>query len=186
MVSEFEEAAEVAHDLIKEELQKEGKDEKLLWIGLVSLSTMVMALLSALGALLAAVAANELMIERTKEILEISHLETDRINIELLKSKHAILTSLGEVPDSSEIERIRKYQDDNKKLKIDAEAEESIFQKAISEHELFAIGVTLLSIAIALSGMSLVAKRKMLWAVGLVFGVIGVSFVGVGVCKMIS
>ncbi len=100
MTSEIEEATEVAHALIKEEVQEENKDEKSQWIGLVSLSAMVMALLSALGALLAAVAANELMVERTKEILEISHLEADRIDIELLKSKHAILASLGEVLDS--------------------------------------------------------------------------------------
>lgn len=36
------------------------------------------------------------------------HIWRPRINIELLKSKHAILTSLGEAPDNSEVEKIRK------------------------------------------------------------------------------
>ena len=153
---------------------------------LVDLSTMVMALLSAVGALLAVFTANQLMIERTREVLEISRLEADCINIELLKSKHAILMSLGESLDNSEIEKIRKYQDKIDKLETDVESEEAKVQRGIFEHELFAIGVTLLSIAITLRAMSVVVKHKKIWVVGLVVGVIGASFLGIGIYKMIS
>lgn len=186
MEAEFEVAAEAAHDQIKEESLKDGEGEKSRWIAWVALSTMVMALLSALGVLLAGVAVNELMIERTKEILEVSHLEADRIDVELLKSKHAILTSLGETLDNSEIEKIRKYQDKIEELKTDVALEEARVQRTIFEHELFAIGVTLLSIAITLCGMSVITKRRKIWAVGLVIGVIGASFVGSGIYKMFS
>lgn len=182
MASEFTEAADAAQDLIKEELLK-GESQ---WISRVALSTMVMALLSALGALLAGVTSNELITERTKEILEVSQLEADRIHVELLKSKHEILTSLGTAVDNSEVEEIRKYQDEIEELKTEIEAEESKVQITIFEHELFAFGVTLLSIAITLSGISLVAKRKRIWAAGLVIGVIGAGLVGIGVYKMLS
>ena len=79
MVSEFEETAKAAHDLIKEELLEEAGEGKSQWIDWVSISTMVMALLAALGALLSGITANEMMVDRTKEILEFAQMETDRI-----------------------------------------------------------------------------------------------------------
>jgi hypothetical protein len=59
-------------------------------------------------------------------------------------------------------------------------------QATIFEHELFAIGVTLLSTAITLSGKSVVTKRGMIWAPGFVVGVIGASVVGSDVYKVFS
>jgi len=45
----------------------------------------------------------------------------------------------------------------------------------------FAMGVTLLSMAITMSGMSIVAGRQGLWHVGLVFGVLGCDCVAFGI-----
>ncbi len=185
MVSEFEEAPEAAQDSIKEKFMKEVEEEMSQWIGWVGISTVVMALLTAVGAFLAGFTANELMIERTKEVLEVSHLEANCIEIEVLKSKHAILTSLGESLDNSEIEKIRKYQDELEELETEVESEESKVRITLFEHELFAIGITLLSVGITLSGVSVVARRKKIWAVGLMFGVIGTSFLGIGIYRMI-
>jgi hypothetical protein len=186
MASEFEEAAETARDIIKEESLKEVEKEEPQWIGWVALSTLVMALLSALGSLTAGITANDLIIERSKEILDLSHISADRVDIQVLKSKHAILTSMGETVDSSEIEKIRNYEDEMEKAGADAAVEESQFQRAFFEHELFAMGVTMLSISITLSGISVVTRRKRAWMVGLVFAVIGTSFLGIGVYRMIS
>ncbi len=54
------------------------------------------------------------------------------------------------------------------------------------EHELFVIGVTLFSIAITLSGMAMVVQRRMIWGVGLVFGLVGVCVIALGIFKMFS
>lgn len=186
MASEFEETAEAAHDQIKEKSLKEGGEEKPQWIDWVAISTMAMAIFTALGALLAGITANEMMVNRTKEILEFAQMETDRIEIELLKSKHEILTSLGVTVDDSEIERIRKNKREFEEMKADVEAVESEARKRIYEHELFAIGATLLSIAITLCGVSVVVMQKKIWAIGLVVSVIGVGFIGMGIYSMIS
>jgi NRPS condensation-like uncharacterized protein len=116
--------------------------------------------------LLAGVTSNQLLIERTEAILEVAHMETDRLNFELLKTKHAILKSLGETLDSGETGMINKYEVHFQQLNTETDADESNVKITIFNHELFAIGVTLSSIAITLSGMSLVTNRKQVWLGG--------------------
>ena len=71
---------------------------------------MIMALFSAVGSLLAGVTANDILVDRTMEILEVSRLESDRVSIELLESKHQILTAMDQSVDPSEIEKIQRYK----------------------------------------------------------------------------
>ena len=185
-MTEFEESAEAAHDLIREKLLRKNDEDGSRWMGWIILSTMALALFSALAALLAGFTANEAVLERTKEILEVSYYESDRLNIEVLKSKHEILASLGDTPKRAEIDRIRKYEDEMSKLELEVAKEELKTKDAMFEHELFAIGVTLFSIAITLSGMAMVAQRRMIWGVGLVFGLVGICVVAFGIFKMFS
>jgi len=103
---------------------------------------------------------------------------SDRTDIEVLKSKHEILALLGANPDSSEIKRICKYQDHSKILKKDIKPDESKVKRVIAVHEVFAIGITLLSIGITLKGM--VVKTRKIWSAGLLFVAIGVGFLGSG------
>jgi hypothetical protein len=93
MSSELGETAEAARELIVEEMQE--KTETAEWVRKVALSAIVMALISAIGALLAGITANESLMERTEEILEVSRLESDRLHVEVLRSKHDVLRALG-------------------------------------------------------------------------------------------
>ena len=185
MISELEEAAEVTHDIIKEDLIHHARDTDLTWIDKVALSTMIMALISALGALLAGVTSNQLLIERTESILKMTHMETDRINFEILKSKHDMYKVLSQPINPLEKETVRRYQDHFKKLNDEAKTDNSQAKLTFKNHELFALGVTFLSIAITLSGMSLVTHRKRFWFIGLSFGSVGTAIVTFGVWQML-
>lgn len=184
MSSELEEVVETVHELIREELDQDHDRDIKSWINWVALSTMVMALLSAMGALLAANASTELMVERTNEILEVTRLQGDRIDVELLQSKHVILDSLGKAIDSSELEKIRKFQEEIQLLRAESQADEAMAQAAIFEHYLFEISVTFLSIGITLSGMSVITRKRHVWMVGLVFAFVGTSILGTGIYKL--
>jgi hypothetical protein len=179
MSSELEEAADMAVERIREEMDGEGgsRDGLTKW---VALSTMVMALLSALGALMAGITANEVMVERTTELLQTSEESADRLDVEMLRSKHAILVSLGEVPDPGEAARIAGYEADQEALAAETSGEESEVGTSLAAHERFALGVTLLSVAITLSGVTLVTKRKAAWGVGLSAAAVGVAFLAAG------
>mgnify|MGYP001166280400 FL=1 len=54
---------------------------------------------------------------------------------------------------------------------------------ADAKHNIFALGVTLLSIAITLSGMAIVVDRPLLWHVGIVLGVAGSGLVARGIVR---
>ena len=185
MASEFEESAETAYEPISGALGDTSKEKRPGWTSWVALSTMVIALFSAVGALLAGISANEALLERTQEILEVSKLEIDRLDVELLKSKHEILTSLGESPDLGEIERISEYEGEIEELKTVGAGDETRILTAINEHQLFAIAVTLFSLAITLSGFALIAKRRILWAVSLAVAAVGSALLGFGVYQML-
>lgn len=122
---------------------------------------------------------------RTEEILELSRMEDDRLHIEVLRSKHDILKSIGKSPDAAELQRILEYAKEAEALQSDVELKEMQVGIANYDHGIFAVGVTLLSIAITLSGMAIIADRKIVWHVGIFFGAIGCGFVAWGIYRFI-
>lgn len=174
-------AAESVNETIVEHLQGDGENTN--WIKWVALSAMVMALFSAIGALLAGITANDALMQRTEEVIEISRMANDELHMEVLRTKHDILKSLGKAPNILELARIEKYENEANALRLAAEKEEELVAISAYKHEIFAIGVTLLAIAISLSGMAIVGGRKRLWHVGIVFGFLGAAAVGFGVLQ---
>ncbi len=185
-MSEHANTGEATQDFVNEVADSgEVGEEHPGWHKHVSLVILIMALLSALGAVLAGMTAHQALIERTEEIIELNIMEGDRIYMETLRSKHEILTALGESPDQAEIEAIEAFEKDMQDLETEAAIEETKVITAISTHLIFAIVVALLSLGTALCGMSIIADQKYLWMVGTVFGVIGTIGLGIGVLSMI-
>ena len=181
-MSELAESNQMAADVIRETMgQDEAEGGSPPWSRGVAVSTLVMALLAAIAALLAGFAAYESLLERTSEIIAASYLEGARIEIEVLKSKHEILTAFGKQPDEAEVERIRQYEERIEEREIEALQAESLVLEEASVHYIFAIAVTFFSFAISVSGMSIIVKRKWLWGIGLGVGAVGVLFVGAGI-----
>jgi len=186
-MSELPETVETAEDFITDAMDShEVGDGHPRWHKHVALTTLVMALLTAIGALLAGVSANQSLIDRTQEIIEVNSLEGDRINVQILKSKHEILTTLGETPDQAEVETITAFEKETQKLDAETVSNESLVKTATKDHLIFAIAVALLSLGTALCGMSIIVNQKFLWSAGLLFGVIGTAGVGLGVIGMLS
>lgn len=181
MPSEISKSAESVSESIVEHLK--GGAENTDWIKWVALSAMIMALFSAIGALLAGITANDSLMERTEEVLEVSRMANDELHVEVLRTKHEVLKSLGKVPDVSELVRIEMYESEANALQLAAEKKEALVVVSAYKHEIFALGVTLLAIAIALSGMAIVGGRKGIWHVGIVFGFLGCVTVGFGVVQ---
>ncbi len=174
-MSEFEEAAEAAKDTVLEEAEQ-LVEKKPSWVAWLAISTMAMALFSAVGALLAGITANEALMERTHEIVEVVDRDRDQIEIEILRSKHDVLKALGVAPDKDERKIVEKSRD-VRRLTAEIKEEELTVGRTMRAHEIFAIGVTLLSIAITLSGMAVVLQRRRVWHIALGLGSVGASVV---------
>ena len=185
-MSEIPESVETAEDFITDAMDsQEVGDGHPRWHKHVALTTLIMALLTALGAMLAGMSSHQAMIERTQEIIEVNSLESDRIYVETLKSKHEILTTLGETPDQAEIKAIAAFEKELQELETQAAGEETLVLTDTRSHHIFAIAVTLLSLGTALCGMSIIVNQKFLWGAGLLFGAIGSVGVGLGVLRML-
>ena len=64
------------------------------------------------AALVRSLKRSESLLERTQEILDFVALETDVLEIEVLRSKHEILRQFDETPPESELARIDAYRED--------------------------------------------------------------------------
>ena len=185
-MSKYAKTGQTEQDFVNEVADSgEAGEKHPRWHKHVSLTILIMALLSALVAVLAGMTAHQALIERTEEIIELSILEGDRIYVETLRSKHEILTALGETPDQAEMEAIEAFEKEMQELERETAVEEAMVLTAISNNRIFAIVLALLSLGTALGGMSIIADQKYLWIVGIVFGVIGTIGLGLGILTMI-
>jgi hypothetical protein len=186
-MAELTEITDTAQDAVLEAVESpKVKPDEPAWHRHVALTTLIMALLAALGSLVAGITANEALLTRTEEIIEISSLEGDRLYMETLKFKHELLTALGETPDAEEVQALTRSQNDMRELESETAYDEETALTAVNTHMVFAIAVTLLSLSITLGGMAVVVERKVLWKVGLVFGAAGAVGVLIGVLTMLS
>lgn len=127
-MSEFgAEAAVLASELVQEEMKEDeiGKEPHR-WHSWVAMSTMAMALVTALGALLAGIAAHETLMERTSEAINISIAESDQISIEVLLTKVEIMQSLGHAVNPTDLERLELYGEEMKERRAEAVEEEAV------------------------------------------------------------
>lgn len=180
-----EEATEVAMEAIEDQVEGHHQPSAI-WVEWATLSTMVMAIASAVGGLMAGKTANEAIIERQKQIAD--RLLVNRLDLqsEILSTRRTIIEATGGTPDSDLLERIDaaalRLKESSKHAFKAVEQSES----ALGANELFAIATTLLSVAITLIGMAVIVKREKIWYVGLGIGGIGAVILFSGLATMNS
>lgn len=184
-MSELGESTELVSELVMETTHQGEGGQSSRWHKLVALSTLVLALLTAAGALLAGITAHEAVLERTKQAIEVSILEGDRLTVEILKSKHEMLAVMGHSPDPNEVALIEANEEQIADLLEETAREEGQVQEASSAHLILAIAVTILSVAITLCGMAVVLDTKWLWFGGLVFGLAGAIGLAIGITNVL-
>ena len=185
MPEEFE-SSELVNELAMEQVeQNHAESEEKNWHRTVALWTLVLALLAALGGLLSGITSHEAQLEKTEEIINLTILEGDQISMDVLKAKHEILISMGEKPDSAELEAIQVFEEEIDQKREEIGEEETLAQAFGQTHLIFAIAVTILAVGISVSGMSVVVDQKWLWGVGMLFGLLGAVGVVLGIIFML-
>lgn len=79
---------------------------------------------------------------------------------------------------------IQAYDERIAALELEAEEEESRVQLVNSTHLSLAISVTIMSVAITLSGMAVIVEQKSLWYAGMIVGLVGTIGVLYGAATM--
>jgi hypothetical protein len=138
----------------------------------VALSTAILAVLAAIAALLSGEHANEAMMNQIEASDQWNYYQAKSIKASVLDAK----MSLAGAPNESDQSRRDRYEKEQEQIKSEAERKEAAAKSDFHKHEVFARGVTMFQIAIAIAAISALTKKRHFWLVSLVFGLIGCAF----------
>jgi hypothetical protein len=166
------EEAEVPLEHLQERVQESAERNAASWISWVALSTALLAVLAAIAGLLSGKHANEAMVSQIEASDRWSYYQAKSIKAAVLDAKMA-LAATSSVTDK---ENIARYQEEESQIKSEAERKESEAKTNFHRHEVYARGVTMFQIAIAIAAISALTRKRRFWIVSLLFGSIGCIF----------
>jgi hypothetical protein len=166
------EEAEVPLEHLHEHVQESAEHSRATWISWVALSTAVLAVLAAIAGLLSGSHANEAMMNQIQASDQWSYYQAKSIKSAVLDAKIS--------PDEKDRAKVAKYEEEQAEIKAEAEKKESEARANFHRHEVFARGVTMFQIAIAVAAISALTRKRRFWIVSLVFGAAGCVFLALG------
>ena len=172
MPEEIEVPIEKLHESIQEEAEKAREK----WIFLVALSTAIIAVFAALCSLMAGHHANEALIEQIQASDQWAYYQAKGIKASVLASKIETLQALGRQTSAKDEEKINSYKEEQKEIEEKAREKEKSSSTHLTAHKLLARAVTVFQIAIAVSAIAVLTRRKWLWYGSGVLGLMGLIF----------
>jgi Domain of unknown function (DUF4337) len=166
------EEAEVPLEHLHEEAHETAKQSREVWISWVALSTALLAVLAAIASLLSGEHANEAMMNAIEASDQWSYYQAKSIKTAVLDAK----TTLTGTPDESDQSKRARYEKEQEEIRSDAEQKQAAAKLYFHKHEVFARGVTMFQIAIAIAAISALTKKRSFWLVSLIFGAVGCAF----------
>jgi hypothetical protein len=170
------EEAEVPLEHLHEEIHHHAEHGGPPWISWVALSTAILAVLAAIAGLLSGKHANEAMMSQIKSSDQWLYYQAKSIKAAILEAK----TTLASEATDKDKEKAAQYQKEQVDIKREAEEKEAEAQSNFHQHEIFARGVTMFQIAIAIAAISALTKKRSFWFVSMVFGLAGAVFLTLG------
>lgn len=163
-------------DEIGKEIAGEGKSTRKRWETWVAIFVSILAVLGTFAALLAAFSADDVLNDRIHEIIGWSQYQTDRLEYEVLTTRHTILNALDKPVDTQEMGKREEYLANLEKYQASIEKMELEAAGLVYAHHVLAIAITIFQAAIAMSSVAVVIRRKAVWLVGLSLAGVGIIF----------
>jgi hypothetical protein len=170
------EEAEVPLEHLHEQIHHTAEHGGPPWISWVALSTAILAVLAAISGLLSGKHANEAMMSQIQASDQWGYYQAKSIKGAILEAK----TTLAEAATEKDKEKAAQYQEEQAEIKLEAEHKEAEAKSNFHKHEVFARGVTMFQIAIAIAAISALTRKRTFWFVSLAFGLAGSVFLVLG------
>jgi hypothetical protein len=171
------EEQEVPLDDLEDEINEgaeHARSERTRWTFWVALSTALISVLAAISSLLASHNSDEALIEQIKSSDQWSFYQAKGIKSDMLQTKVALLAVQAQLITIQDSQKLAQYSNDQKEIRKLAEEHQRESEVHQTAHGAFARSVTLFQIAIALSAIAILSKRKVLW-----YGSLGMAGVGI-------
>jgi hypothetical protein len=175
------EEAEIPTEKLQEDIHHHAAGSRVPWISFVAVGTAVLAALAALSSLLAGHHANEAMIEQIQASDQWGYYQAKGVKIAVLSSKLELLTALGHSTDSKDRNQLDKYEKEREAIQGQAVELGQSSKHHLRQHAIFARGVTMFQVAIAVAAISVLVQKKHFGYVCLVLGLLGLLFLLQGI-----
>ena len=177
-MEELEDATEKLKEI--NEAAEEMFEQKERWTLNVALSTAVIAVLAAIAGLIGNHHANEAMLEQIKASDKWAYYQSKSIKTEIAASTAIVLNAIGKPGEADTKEKTAKYNEEKAEIKKDAEGETANSEMHMRKHVQFAYSVTIFQVAIAVSAISILTRKKQLWYACLALSAVGCVFLILG------
>ena len=144
------------------------------WSMSVAISTAFMAAFAAVSSLMAGHSSNEALINQIKSSDKWSYYNAKGIKAEVADAVLQLKESKAGDTSKAAAARKAKLKEDQKEIQKAATELQVESQKNLKEDMLLARAVTFFQVAISLSAVALLSKKKPLWYVGLVLFALGI------------
>src|SRR6476660_9581182 len=140
------EEAEIPLEQLQEAIHHHAKQEGKAWGNWVALSTAILAVLAAITSLLSGHRANEAMMNQIEASDQWTYYQAKSIKASVLEAK----MTLAAAATDKDQEKAAQYQEEQSEIKREAEHKQAEARSNFQQHEVFARGVTMFQIAIAI------------------------------------
>jgi hypothetical protein len=182
------EEIEIPTEHLHEQIEEGAEEKRERWTLYLALSTAFMAVLAAFAGLLAGHHANEALVERMKASDQWNFYQAKNLKEEIAVNTDMILQAVGSAkPGTTAVvpqdhsKDIARYEKEKAEIKKQAQENEEVSEAHLAKHVPLARAVTAFQIAIAISAIAVLTRRKNLWYGGLALTAIGIFFLIVGI-----
>ena len=161
---------------VQEEIHHHAHESRERWISYVALSSALIAALAAVCALLAGHHANEGMLEQLEASDQWAYYQAKGIEMRVLEAEKNVLTAQGKPVPEDRAAKLEEYKEKRAEKYAEGKKLEVSSREHMKRHVIYAQGVTMFQIAIAVAAISVLTKRTRFWYVALAFAVVGLFF----------
>src|SRR5436853_6912656 len=140
------------------------------------MNTTIIEMLAAIATLLTCSHTNKEIIKQIESSDQWAFYQAKGIKAAVLDVKMSVTGSMSD----ADREKAAKYFEEQSEIQKAARAKEGEAKTNFHQHEVFARGVTLFQIAIAIAAISALTKRRRYWLVSMIIGAVGGIFLVLG------
>ncbi len=187
MPEEIEIDTDKLHEAIHEEVEKEGGA----LLRTVALTTALFAAIAAIGSLEAGGTVNEALALKTESTQlqakasdQWAYYQAKGIKGAVAETQNKILLATGKTPEGEDVDKPKRYAEEQKEIKQKAEelekerkAKEDEAEHLMHRHHFYAQAVALLQVAIAFGAVAALTRKRPAWIASTVLGLAGVGVI---------
>ena len=174
------EEMEVPTEHLHEHINEQAEHSKDKWSMYLAVSTAIMAVMAAFGSLLAGHHSNEALISQIKSSDQWAYYQAKGIKEEILVNSDSMFAAIGKPIPAGDGQKRLKYEADKEAIKEKADGMEKSSEEHMNIHVVFSRSVTIYQIAVAISAIAIVTRKKFMWYLSILLAVAGSIFLVLG------